>query len=64
MSKPISWKVFTTVNKTARNVLQQNDKSILKEYNKKENETLKMKTPYIILVKLIIYIIRNFENHY
>lgn len=36
-----------------------------KEYNKKENETLKMKTPpYIILVKLIIYIIRNFESHY
>lgn len=37
---------------------------MLKEYNKKENETLKMKIPYIILVKLIIYIIRNFENHY
>lgn len=41
----------------------QNDKRMLKEYNKKENEILKIKTPYIILVKLIIYIIRNFENY-
>lgn len=54
--KPISWKVFTTVNKTARNVLQQNDKSILKEYNKKENETLKMKTYTLYYFSEITYI--------